>query len=223
VARIEGYQRLFDGAKQVVQSFKPNIPINPDWQLVELGELGELKNGINYTKDSAGEFVQVLGVKDFQKNLYAPLDSFATIQIDSELTDEYTLRENDIVFVRSNGNQDLIGRSVLIPKLDFKSTFSGFTIRLRFTSPDVVPLFYAYLLKTETVRRMLINSGTGANIKSLNQTSLKQLELPLPPLEEQRQIVAQIEREQSLVNANKELMAIYERKIKDEINKLWEQ
>lgn len=221
VERVEGYQRLVDGAKQVVQSFRPSIQINPDWQMIELGEVGELKNGINYTKESNGESVQVLGVRDFQSNLYAPLDSFATIQIDGELSEEYLLKENDIVFVRSNGNQDLIGRSVIIPKLDFKATFSGFTIRLRFNSPQVFPLFYARLLKTDSVRRKLVDSGTGANIKSLNQTSLRQLELPLPPLEEQKQIAAQIEREQSLVNANRELIEIYERKIKDEINQLW--
>jgi type I restriction enzyme M protein len=223
VERVESYQRLIDGAKQVVQSFRPNIQSNPDWQTIELGEVGELKNGINYTKESIGESVHVLGVKDFHSNLYAPLDSFASVRIDGELSDDYRLKENDIVFVRSNGNQDLIGRSVIIPKLDFKTTFSGFTIRLRLTSPQVFPLFYAHLLKTESVRRKLVDSGTGANIKSLNQTSLRQLVLPLPPLEEQKQIVAQIEREQSLVNANRELIGIYELKIKDEINRLWEE
>jgi type I restriction enzyme M protein len=40
---------------------------------------------------------------------------------------------------------------------------------------------------------------------------------------EQKQIIAQIEREQSSVNANLEIVAIYEQKIKDEINRLWEQ
>lgn len=223
VDRVEGYQRLIDGAQQVVQSFKPNINLNPDWQKVKLGEIGELKNGINYTRESSGAFVKVLGVRDFKSNLYAPLASFDTVQIDSELNGQYLLKENDIVFVRSNGNQDLIGRSVIIPRLDFKATFSGFTIRLRFNSDKVLPLFFAYLLKTDLFRRKLVESGTGANIKSLNQTSLKDLDLPLPPLEEQKQIVAQIESEQSLVNANKELITIYEQKIKDEINELWEQ
>jgi type I restriction enzyme M protein len=58
---------------------------------------------------------------------------------------------------------------------------------------------------------------------SISQSTIYELKIPLPPLEEQKQIVAQIEREQSLVNANKELIAIYEQKIKDEINRLWEQ
>jgi type I restriction enzyme M protein len=48
------------------------------------------------------------------------------------------------------------------------------------------------------------------------------VKIPLQPLEEQKQAVAQIEREQALVNANRELIEIYEQKIKDEINQLWE-
>jgi type I restriction enzyme M protein len=219
---IESFQSIIDGAQQVIASYKPQIEIAPEWETVQLGEVGELKNGINYTKESNGAFVQVLGVKDFKNNLYAPLDSFDTVQIDSELSDEYLLKQDDIVFVRSNGNQDLIGRSVIIPKLDFKATFSGFTIRLRFNSTMIYPLFFAHLLKTDFVRKKLVESGTGANIKSLNQASLKNLELPLPPLEVQQEVVARIEREQSLVNANKELITIFEQKITDELNHLWE-
>ncbi|HEV7376803.1 MAG TPA: hypothetical protein VGN95_18960, partial [Pyrinomonadaceae bacterium] len=61
------------------------------------------------------------------------------------------------------------------------------------------------------------------NVNGLfNREELRILQIPLPPLEEQKQIVSQIEYEQSLVNSNKELITIYEQKIKDEINKLWE-
>lgn len=47
------------------------------------------------------------------------------------------------------------------------------------------------------------------------------ISIPLPPLENQHQIVAQIEKEQQLVNANKELIEIFEQKIKDRIAKVW--
>ncbi|MBA3284896.1 MAG: hypothetical protein H0U27_07535 [Nitrosopumilus sp.] len=47
------------------------------------------------------------------------------------------------------------------------------------------------------------------------------IKLPLPPIETQRQIVAQIEKEQTLVNANKQIIEIFEQKIKDRIAKVW--
>ena len=222
VAKIENYQAIINGAKQVIENYKPQIDINPDWEMVELGEVATFKNGINFTKESEGSITRILGVRDFKNNLYAPIQSFDSVQIDGSLDENYKLKKGDIVFVRSNGNQDLIGRCVLIPELDFSATFSGFTIRLRFTSNAFNPKFFIYLFKSDNLRKQLIDSGTGANIKSLNQTALYNLHIPLPPLSEQRQIVRRIEEEQDLVNGNKKLVALYEQKIKDEINKLWE-
>ena len=45
--------------------------------------------------------------------------------------------------------------------------------------------------------------------------------IPLPSLKTQQQIVSQIEREQALINANKQLIEIFEQKIKDSIAKVW--
>lgn len=222
VDKIESYQAIINGAKQVVQNYKPQIDIDPDWEIVELGEVATFKNGINFTKESEGITVKILGVSDFKNNIYAPSQSFSSVQIDGNLNDSYKLKKGDIIFVRSNGNQDLIGRCVLIDNLNFDATFSGFTIRLRFNSNAFDSKFYTYLFKSDDLRKKLIDSGTGANIKSLNQTALNNLEIPTPSLSIQQQIVSRIEREQQLVNANKELIKIYEQKIKDEINKLWQ-
>jgi type I restriction enzyme M protein len=57
---------------------------------------------------------------------------------------------------------------------------------------------------------------------NLSIKDLSALPIPLPPLSEQKQIVTRIEQEQQLVNANKELIKLYEQKINDEINKLWQ-
>ena len=190
--------------------------------MVELGETAEFKNGINYTQESKGQLVKVLGVRNFKSNLFAPIENFDLIQIDSELPEAYHLKQNDIVFVRSNGNPDLVGRSVIIPDINFRATSSGFTIRLRFTSNVVIPLFYAYLFKSDYLKNKIIESGTGANIKSINQPSLKALKIPLPSMEVQSSLVLQIQQEEQLVNANKQLIKIYEQKIKEEINRLWQ-
>lgn len=45
--------------------------------------------------------------------------------------------------------------------------------------------------------------------------------IPLPPVKIQQQIISQIEKEQELVNANKQLIEIFEQKIKDRIAKVW--
>ena len=43
----------------------------------------------------------------------------------------------------------------------------------------------------------------------------------IPTLQIQKDIISQIEKEQALVNANEELIEIFEQKIKDRIAKVW--
>ncbi len=81
------------------------------WVERPLGELATFRNGINFTKLSQREAVKIVGVKDFQNRLWAPLDDLDTATTDCTLPSSDTLRENDLLFVRSNGNMELIGNS----------------------------------------------------------------------------------------------------------------
>ena len=38
VAEIEGYQKVINGARAVLDNYRPHIPIHPDWPMVQLGE-----------------------------------------------------------------------------------------------------------------------------------------------------------------------------------------
>jgi hypothetical protein len=46
------------------------------------------------------------------------------------LPDDYLVKEGDILFVRSNGNPELVGRSVIVPPVTEPTTFSGFTLAI---------------------------------------------------------------------------------------------
>jgi len=61
----------------------------------------------------------------------------------------------------------------------------------------------------------------GAQLPRVGYEYFSTLLIPKPPLETQRQIIAQIEKEQELVNANTQLIEIFEQKIKDRIAKVW--
>jgi type I restriction enzyme M protein len=39
VAEIEGYQSIINGARDVLDNYRPHIPIHPDWPMVEIGQL----------------------------------------------------------------------------------------------------------------------------------------------------------------------------------------
>jgi type I restriction enzyme S subunit len=90
-----------------------------------------------------------------------------------------------------------------------KISHSGFTIRIRLTNADVLPQYLCHLMKCAATRKLLVEGGTGTNIKSLNQQTLSALDVPFPPLAEQKALVAKLE---SLSTETKCLASIYERK-----------
>ncbi len=201
VAEIEGYQKVINGARAVLDEYRPYIPIDPDWPIIELSELCSFKNGLNFTKTSSVHTVKIIGVSDFQANLYAPLADLDEVRLDAPLGDEYLVKGGDILFVRSNGNPDLVGRSLFVPPPREPTTFSGFTIRGRIQDERALPIFYAHFFKSRDFAEMIKTVGQGANIRNLSQGILNKLKVPLPPLATQQAIVDEIEAEQALVAA----------------------
>lgn len=221
VAEIEGYQKVIDGARAVVDNYRPHIPIHPDWPIIQLSEICSFKNGLNFDKGLSGHEVKIIGVSDFQANLYAPLGDLDAVHLSEPLEEAYLVKCGDILFVRSNGNPDLVGRSMIVPPPLEPTTFSGFTIRGRITDMRALPLFYAYFFKSRDFAEMIKTVGQGANIRNLSQGILNDLKIPLPPLATQQAIVAEIEAEQALVNANRELITRFEQKIQATLARAW--
>lgn len=181
------------------------------WTEKPLGDMATFRNGVNFTKSSQGEPIKILGVKNFQDYYWAPLNSLDSIIPDGTLPDTDTLQQNDIVFVRSNGNPELIGRCLLIGEAQERITFSGFTIRARRFTEEVLPQYLCHFLKSSHIRRELVDGGNGANIRSLNQGALSRLRINFPvALSEQERIVEQLETMQS---ETQRLESLYQRKI----------
>ena len=221
VAEIEGYQKVIDGARAVLDNYRPHIPIHADWPIIQLGEICSFKNGLNFSKASSGHSLKIVGVGNFQSNLYAPLADLDEVEVDAPPADEYLVKGGDILFVRSNGNPDLVGRSLIVPPPREPTTFSGFTIRCRIEDVRALPLFYAHFFKSRDFAEMIKTVGRGANIRNLSQGILRELKVPLPPLATQQAIVGEIEAEQALVAPNRELIARMEKKIQATLARIW--
>ena len=152
--------------------------------------LAEFKNGLNYSQENFGKGVKIISVADF-KNYDIPKYSTLSELDQSALTsDDYLLKENDFIFVRSNGNRNLIGRTLCIKNIgNRKVTFSGFSIRCRLNSEKVVKVsFLKHILKSGLIRRAISEDGSGTNISNLNQGILSDLNVVVPSLEEQEKI-----------------------------------
>ncbi len=112
----------------------------------------------------------------------------------------------------------LIGRCMLVGAITEKMTHSGFAIRARLNDENLLPKYICHFLKSNTARQKMIDGGNGTNIKSLNQTTLSDMIIPIPSISKQAQIVYQIE---NLLEETQRLEALYSRKIAtlDELKK----
>lgn len=156
--------------------------INPfGWNVSVLSDLGECKNGMNFHTDDSGVVIHCLGVGDFKDlSLIEDTSKLPTISLNEMPSDDYLLANGDIVFVRSNGNKALVGRSVAVYPNDIPTTFSGFCIRFRLQNSSILPSYLLRVLKTDSMRKNM--AGRGANIQNLNQKILAELRIPIPRL-----------------------------------------
>jgi len=163
--------------------------MKPRWKEVRLGSLIELRNGINFTQASRGRRVKVVGVGDFQnREVLSEFETTGTTVIDGDLQPDDLLADNDLLFVRSNGNKALVGRCVILRNVTEPITFSGFTIRARVKDSALDPAFLSKLVRSDLFQRHLHYFGSGSSINNLSQDALALFAFQLPPVEEQRRI-----------------------------------
>ena len=169
------------------------------WEKVKLGEVASFSNGVNFGKQYYGKGIKLINVSDFG-NRISP--DFSTLQeVKSEVIRETDILKNgDILFVRSNGNKDLVGRCMLIKSCPFSVTFSGFCIRARIEDKSLCDsLFMTYHFKSALFRKAISNAAVGANIQNLSQGRLSSYEFDLPPLEIQNRIASILSRYDDLI------------------------
>ena len=191
--RKEQLRKLDELVKaRFVELFGDPVVNEKGWDTKPLLEMGSCKNGMNFHYEDTGVEINCLGVGDFKDySIISDTSILPTVSLNEMPSADYMLQDDDIVFVRSNGNKALVGRSIAVYPGDIPTTFSGFCIRYRKTDKAVSIPYLLRVLKTESVRQKM--SGRGANIQNLNQQILGTLIIPVPPMELQNQFASFVE------------------------------
>ncbi len=211
VAEIEGYQKVIDGARAVLDNYRPHIPVRPEWPMVELGDVCEIGGTITTKIDGS---LPSFGADSIESNTGKLLKQ--------ESAEEQSVRGPVYEF---DGQRLLYSK--IRPYLN-KLTL----VKLRgYCSSDMYPLavvtrkadirFLATYMLSSTFNNAIRGFYERASIPKINQSQLFATRIPLPPVETQRAIVAEIEAEQALVNANRELIARMEKKIQAVLARVW--
>lgn len=169
--------------------------VNSDFTEIAISEIGEFKNGINFSKGNGDNIVQFLGVGNFgELSTLNSTDNLEKICIEAsdEQLSSYFLKEDDIVFVRSNGSKELVGRNLLVKNPADRVVYSGFCIRYRMydNNKRTTMSYINAWLENGALKTMLKSENRGTNINNLNQEILKKLEIYVPTIREQEKVLS---------------------------------
>ena len=181
-----------------------------EWKTYKIEDIATLTNGINFDKSAYAGGVKLIGVSDFKDRMYPDYDKLQEVKSDVVRTGDF-LKKGDLVFVRSNGNKELVGRCMMINH-DIPLTFSGFCIRLHINDQYVInPTFLTYLCKSKEFRRKMSGTAVGANIQNLSQGRLGSCVISCPDLPTQKRIATILSRYASLIeNYQKQIKLLEE-------------
>ena len=193
--KIKSINNIISGAKQVVENYKPQIEINPEWKMVELGKVIKLSSGRGLTQQNMveGEY-PVYGGNGI--NGYH---------------NEYFIEDPIIVIGRVGAYCGSVHTT--LPKAWVTDNGLYVTEYLQPINQD----FLAQLLVQLELNRFAKVGGQ----PSISQTTVYERQVPLPSIDEQTAIVEKLKHEQQLIKNNFELIQVFEQKTKEEINKLW--
>jgi type I restriction enzyme S subunit len=217
VAEIEGYQKVIDGARQIRAAWEPDVETDPEWQRVPLGQIAEVQLGkmLDKAKHRAGQLLPYLRNVNVRWSSIDTEDLLEMYFEDDEL-ERFDLREGDVL-VCEGGEP---GRAAVwdgrMPNLKYQKALH----RVRFKVP-YEPKMLVYWL------RILAKSGEwaerfhGATIKHFTREMFIELEIPLPPLDVQRRIVAELDAESAQIDAVRALIPRFEAKIQRVMDRVW--
>lgn len=198
--RKQHLQQLDDLLKSVfLEIFGDPVRNEKGWAIGSLSAYGSFKNGLNFGKGESGATVRYLGVGDFKsKAVLKDFESLGFIELNKLPAADYFLHDGDLLFVRSNGNRELVGRCMAVYPGAEQATYSGFCIRYRIADASLQATYIAHVFRSAAFRRVLFQGGQGANIQNINQQILSGLPIPIPAEGLQRQFAAIVEKVEAL-------------------------
>lgn len=215
VTELEGYRKVIEGARQILAAYKPTIRIDPEWPMVKIGDVCSLTNGRAF-KPSDWEKDQTGGMPIIRiQNLNDPSAPFNYYS--KPVAEKLVVRTGDLLFSWSGSRGTSFGphfwsheRPGILNQHIFKVEH-----------PDSVVRGYLYLALNLAVQEVEENLHGGVGLVHITKGNLERIGIPLPPLAVQRRIVAELEAERKLVEANRELIARMEAKIQAKLAEVW--
>ena len=221
VEELDGYQKIIDGAKQVVENWRPTLETSSKKELFDLGKIVYIKGRI--------------GWKGLKKSEYLN-EGYAIINGHQILTDgvlwenvgrvskeryeespEIMIKQGDILMTKDG----TIGKVSLVSELPEPATVASGVFVIRKISNKINQKYLFYYFQSILFKKFIKSMKKGAVISHLYQKDLASMKISLPSPKKQKEIVAKIEKEKKTIDLCKQLIQINEQKLKERVDRLF--
>jgi type I restriction enzyme M protein len=214
VTELDGYAAIISGAKQIVENWKPKITVESDWPQFTLGDIATFEYGLGNPASDSGmyRFVRITDINN--AGLLKTTDPKYVDLEDSEM--KYVLNKGDVLVARTGATY---GKCLYFDS-DVPSVFAGYLIRIAFNESLMPRYFWMYSqsLEFEKQKQKLV---TGGGQPQFNANALGKVELAIPPLETQADLIAKMESEKRSVESAQDLIETFEARMSSVISDLW--
>jgi restriction endonuclease S subunit len=196
VAEIEGYQKVIDGARAVLDNYRPRFPIDPGWPTVTLGEVCDLYQPKTITKQDL--------VEDGE---YAVFGANGVIGH----YDRYNHEDAEVLITCRGATCGTVNMSRP------RSWVTGNAMVAKPKDGRLTREFLFALLQGMDLGGAI----SGSAQPQITRQDLAPVEIPLPPVSVQLALVGEIETEKALVAGNRELRDRFARKVQGALDLVW--
>ena len=178
---------IIDGKERCIADEVP-FEIPDSWCWCRWGTISEsIQYGYNAPAKENGR-IKMVRISDIQDNKVL-WDTVPFCDIDEESIETYLLKQNDILFARTGGT---VGKSYLVKEVPKDAIYAGYLIRTRYSN-NLSSEYLKFFMESDLYWIQLRNGTVATAQPNCNGKTLANMLVPIPPLEEQKRIVAKIE------------------------------
>jgi len=179
------------------------------WKMVKLEVVAEVVRGITFgssdSQDNPFEScVPIIRAGNIQDGRLI-LDNDLVYVANSFVRDHQIIRKDDIIMCTSSGSASLVGKCAMAP-VDWHGSYGAFNAGIR-PNEKAIPSYLYFFLNSSAFKNWT-GISSGANIKNIRNSELKDFPIPLPPIPEQQRIVEQLDQAQKLIDHRKEQLKL---------------
>lgn len=196
------------------------ISTNPDWPMVSLGDVSSASSGGTPSKQNPDFWkgdIPWVSPKDMKTDLISDAEDHISRSAVEDSATKIVPAGTVLCVVRSGILQHSFPVGLTLAPVAFNQDI----IALSVDKGRLHPKYLFYVLKSFSADILEKGIKPGVTVQSFHRGFFSNYQIPLPDMQTQLELIAELEAEQTLINANNQLLSRFEAKIKAAIDRVW--